>query len=43
MVEKIKNSDKITENTILEEIGKGYYYNDKVIRPSRVKIAQFCE
>ncbi len=38
MVEE--GNDDITENTILEELDKGYYYKDKVLRPARVKISK---
>ena len=33
-------TEKYPENTILEEIKKGYYYKDKVLRPALVKIAK---
>ena len=32
-------TDKHPENTILEEFQKGYRYKDKVLRPSKVKVA----
>lgn len=32
-------TDKHQENTILEELQKGYKYKDRVIRPSKVKVA----
>jgi molecular chaperone GrpE len=32
--------DNLPENTILEELEKGYYYKDKVLRPARVKISK---
>ncbi len=41
MVESIKDNVEIPEDTVLEEIEKGYYYKDAVLRPSMVKIAKF--
>jgi molecular chaperone GrpE len=32
--------DDLPENTILEEITKGYYFKDKVLRPAKVKISK---
>ncbi|MFW9998607.1 MAG: nucleotide exchange factor GrpE [Candidatus Hodarchaeota archaeon] len=32
--------DDLPENTILEEITKGYYIKDKVLRPAKVKISK---
>ena len=32
--------DDLPENTILEEITKGYYLKDKVLRPAKVKISK---
>ncbi|TFG00062.1 MAG: nucleotide exchange factor GrpE [Promethearchaeota archaeon] len=32
--------DDLPENTILEELDKGYYYNEKVLKPARVKISK---
>jgi len=32
--------DDLPENTILEEISKGYYFKDKVLRPAKVKISK---
>ncbi|MFX0138590.1 MAG: nucleotide exchange factor GrpE [Candidatus Hodarchaeota archaeon] len=32
--------DDFPENTILEEITKGYYLKDKVLRPAKVKISK---
>lgn len=32
--------DDLPENTILEELEKGYYLHDKVLRPARVKISK---
>lgn len=43
MVEQIKDNADILEDTILEEIEKGYYYKDAILRPSMVKIAKICE
>lgn len=33
-------SDKYPEDTVMEEISKGYYLNSKVIRPSLVKVSK---
>jgi molecular chaperone GrpE len=35
-----ENRDDLPENTILEEITKGYYFKDKVLRPAMVKISK---
>lgn len=35
----LKEASDKEENTILAELQKGYYLKDKVIRPSRVKVA----
>jgi len=43
MVENIDNSEEIPENTILDELEKGYYYKGAVLRPSMVKIAKSNE
>ena len=32
--------DDLPENTILEELEKGYYFNNKVLRPAKVKISK---
>ena len=32
--------DDLPENTILEELTKGYYFKDKVLRPAKVKISK---
>jgi molecular chaperone GrpE len=32
--------DDLPENTILEEITKGYYIKDKILRPAKVKISK---
>ena len=32
--------DNLPENTILEEITKGYYLKDKILRPAKVKISK---
>jgi molecular chaperone GrpE len=32
--------EDIPENTIIEELEKGYYYKDKVLRPAKVKISK---
>jgi len=36
----IEENDQLPENTIIEEINKGYYLNNKVLRPSGVKISK---
>ncbi|MFX1408789.1 MAG: nucleotide exchange factor GrpE [Promethearchaeota archaeon] len=38
MVEK--NRDDLPESTIVEELEKGYYFNNKVLRPAKVKISK---
>lgn len=35
-----ENTDNYPEDTIIEEIKKGYYFKDKVLRPALVKIAK---
>lgn len=42
-VEKSNESENIPDNTILEELEKGYCFKDKLLRPSKVKIAKACE
>ena len=37
MVEK---NEELPENTIIEELNKGYYLNNKILRPSGVKISK---
>ncbi len=37
MVEECSDNN-LPENTIMEELDKGYYYKDKVLKPARVKI-----
>ena len=32
--------DDLPENTIIEELEKGYYFNNKVLRPAKVKISK---
>ncbi len=39
MVEEC-NDENLPENTIIEELDKGYYYKDKVLKPARVKISK---
>jgi molecular chaperone GrpE len=34
------DSDEYPDNTIIEELRRGYYIKDKVIRPSMVKVAK---
>ncbi len=36
----VENNDKLPENTIIEELSNGYYLNNKVLRPARVKISK---
>ena len=36
----VEENDHLPENTIIEEINKGYYLNNKVLRPSGVKISK---
>ncbi|MHA1384755.1 MAG: nucleotide exchange factor GrpE [Candidatus Helarchaeota archaeon] len=43
MVENVKNNENIPNDIVLEEIEKGYYYKDEVLRPSMVRIARTCE
>lgn len=43
MVEQVKVNEDIPEDTVLEEIEKGYYYKDAILRPTMVKIAKTCE
>jgi molecular chaperone GrpE len=35
-----EREDDLPENTIIEEMEKGYYYKDKVLRPAKVKISK---
>jgi len=39
MVEECTD-ENLPENTILEELEKGYFYKDKVLRPARVKVSK---
>jgi len=32
--------DDLPENTIIEELEKGYYFNNKILRPAKVKISK---
>ena len=36
----VEESEQIPENTIIEELNKGYYLNNKVLRPAGVKISK---
>ena len=36
----VEENEKLPENTIIEEINKGYYLNNKILRPSGVKISK---
>lgn len=35
-----EREDDLPENTIIEEIERGYYYKDKILRPAKVKISK---
>lgn len=36
----VEENEELPENTIIEELNKGYYLNNKVLRPSGVKISK---
>jgi molecular chaperone GrpE len=36
----VEENEELPENTIVEELNKGYYLNNKVLRPSGVKISK---
>ncbi len=36
----VEERDNLPENTIIEEIEKGYFFNNKVLRPAKVKISK---
>ncbi|MFX0076335.1 MAG: nucleotide exchange factor GrpE, partial [Candidatus Hermodarchaeota archaeon] len=36
----VEESDELPDNTIIEELNKGYYLNNKVLRPAGVKISK---
>jgi len=36
----VEENNDLPENTILEEIDKGYYLNNKVLKPARVKVSK---
>lgn len=36
----VEERDDLPENTIIEELDKGYYFNNNVLRPARVKISK---
>ena len=36
----VDNRDDLPENTIVEELDKGYYYNNKILKPAKVKISK---
>ncbi len=36
----VEENEKLPENTILEELDKGYYLNNKVLKPAGVKISK---
>jgi len=35
-----EGQENLPENTIIEELERGYYYNNKVLRPAKVKISK---
>ena len=39
----IEENNELPENTIIEEIEKGYMYKDKVLKPAKVKISKKYE
>ena len=36
----VEEHDDLPENTIIEELDKGYYLNNKILRPAKVKISK---
>jgi molecular chaperone GrpE len=36
----VEVNDDLPENTIIEELDKGYFFKDKVLRPAKVKISK---
>jgi molecular chaperone GrpE len=36
----VQENDDLPENVIIEELDKGYYLNNEVLRPARVAISQ---
>ena len=36
----VEENNDLPDNTILEEIDKGYYLNNKVLKPARVKVSK---
>ena len=36
----VEDRDDLPENTIIEELDKGYYYNNKILKPAKVKISK---
>ncbi|MHA1334996.1 MAG: nucleotide exchange factor GrpE, partial [Promethearchaeota archaeon] len=38
-----EENNELPENTIIEEIEKGYMYKDKVLKPAKVKISKKYE
>ncbi|MHA1147265.1 MAG: nucleotide exchange factor GrpE [Promethearchaeota archaeon] len=36
----VEENDELPENTIIEELDKGYLFNNKVLRPAKVKISK---
>ena len=42
-VKMVKIDNNLPENTIIEELSKGYYYNNEVLRPAMVIISKKSE
>ena len=36
----VDDNKELPENTIIEELNKGYYLNNKILRPAGVKISK---
>ena len=36
----VQETDDVPENTILEELDKGYHFNDNILRPAKVIISK---
>lgn len=39
----VQDTSKVPEGTCVEEIERGYYYKDRIIRPSKVKVSRCIE
>ena len=37
----VEERDDVPENTILEEIDKGYYINNEILKPAGVKVSKY--